>query len=195
MATRLWRDTDTVLPLPNVSGPPFHGRSGVEGHSASSGAVDELPLSFYLSHHLFSTVLLYLYIAPYIIHGWHFQANSHLKYGTKIYCTYSITMGYKGQKFGRKKAPFGHICPSTFPQGVACLLRRHFIRCGNCPDTLQVCQFPLSVLCQYPTKHTHTHAHIHTSEFHPLFSSQPHSDCIHPFLFIRVHLQMLRMFV
>lgn len=36
-----------------------------------------------------------------------------------------------------KKAPFGHICPSTFPQSVACLLWQHFIWCGDCPGTPQ----------------------------------------------------------
>lgn len=34
-------------------------------------------------------------------------------------------------------APFSHICPPTFPQNVAWLWRQHFIRCGNCPSTLQ----------------------------------------------------------
>lgn len=74
-------------------------------------------------------------------------------------------MGYKGTKI-RKKAPQGHISLSTFPQNVACLLWQHFIRCGNCPDTLQDCQIfwsslfrcgsGLYVLCQWPFRKRRT---------------------------------------
>lgn len=44
----------------------------------------------------------------------------------------------KGRVIGEGGAP--SICLCTFPQSVACLLWQRFIRCGNCPDTLQVCQ-------------------------------------------------------
>lgn len=105
-------------------------------------------------------------------------------------------MGCKGLKMGGGGFGFGHICPSTFPLNVACLFWWHFIWCGNCPDTLQVCQklFTLLstcalawfVLCQWPQE-THD-----KSEF-PTFPSQPRSDCIHPFYLFVFTSRMLQM--
>lgn len=97
------------------------------------------------------------------------------------YCTYSFTMGYKGQKIGKR-----HF--------LAIFARQHSLKmlpvyCGNISydvvtalahfksatisfSSLSRCGFSCFFLC--PRKHKASH--IST-----LFFSQPHSDCIHSF--------------
>lgn len=105
-------------------------------------------------------------------------------------------MGYKGTKHW-KKAPFSHICPTTFPQNVAFLLWQHFIWCGNCPDILQVCQnlFFLSAYMWFGLIWLVSAAVDNASQISSLFSSQPRPDCIHPFYLFVSTSRMRRVFV